>query len=177
MSKILITLLIIFFITIIATITYILYRRYKNQNTSPAPAPITPIYCAIPNGTWTQTCTGGTMNGSILTAQCTNSNNTEQPATIDLSQCAIGNISNNNGVLSCVSGTGFCQAQPSCSIPTGTYNSTCTSPSISGTTLSAQCNLPSGSSQLSTLNLHNCGQGDIINNNGQLQCQTGTGLC
>lgn len=166
----------ILIIIIIGVIAFIRINQTVPNNPPSGPPPPIP-YCIIPTGTWIENCTGGTISGSTLTAQCRNSNDKFQTTTLDLSKCAPGNISNINGILTCTAGTGFCNSQPACSIPYGSYQNTCASPTINGTVLTTQCTSTNGVIQPYSLDLHNCGQGDVTFNNEMLKCQPGSGLC
>ena len=64
--------------------------------------------CPLPPGSWSQSCTGGTMIGSTLLASCDNSDgqcgegeNCYQPASLNLAQCGGGDVSNVEGNLVC----------------------------------------------------------------------------
>ncbi|AEQ32532.1 cyanovirin-N domain protein [Megavirus courdo11] len=152
------------------------YRsRYTPGPIMPIPPPST--RCVLPKGAWEQSCTGGTISGTTLTAQCKDSAGTPKASTLDLSRCSPGPVTNNAGVLTCTPGSGFCNTTPTCALPTGPYQSTCTGAAINGTMLSATCDGPNNTKVQTSLDLRNCGQGDIINNNGSLRCGAGYGYC
>src|SRR5215467_15538052 len=55
------------------------------------------------------------------------------------------------------------------SLPPGSYQQTCTNLSMNGSTLYARCQDVNGGWRSTSLNVQNC-TGEIINNNGSLQC-------
>ena len=54
----------------------------------------------IPSGSYTASCTNVRMRGNELMARCTNANGTSVRSQLDVSNCR-GDISNNNGQLTC----------------------------------------------------------------------------
>jgi hypothetical protein len=57
-------------------------------------------------------------------------------------------------------------------IPSGSYQQSCTNIRVRGDQLIARCNAPQGGTVRSTLSLDSCRGGDIANTNGQLTCNT-----
>ena len=55
-------------------------------------------------------------------------------------------------------------------IPSGSYQQSCTNVRVRGNVLTARCTNSSGGTVRSTINLSSCGNGDIANSNGQLTC-------
>jgi hypothetical protein len=56
------------------------------------------------------------------------------------------------------------------SIPSGSYQQSCTNVRVRGDVLTARCNAPQGGTVRSTIALDSCRRGDIANMNGQLTC-------
>src|ERR1700676_2895322 len=56
------------------------------------------------------------------------------------------------------------------SIPSGSYQQSCTNIRVRGDQLTARCTNPQGTAVRSTIALNSCRNGDIVNSNGQLAC-------
>jgi len=123
-------------------------------------APDAPVSCGSPGGTYTGTCSDCSVTATTLTCLCTTDSGSSVESSLDLCTCPVlTEISNTNGILSC------------CGVPAGTYTSTCTSCSMTDTTLACTCTTGSGSTSPTSLNLCNCTQASqIANTNGQLTC-------
>ena len=119
-----------------------------------------PASCGSPAGTYTGTCNDCSVAGTTLTCLCTTDSGSSVESSLDLCTCPVlTEISNTNGVLSC------------CGVPGGSYTSTCTSCSMTETTLACTCTTSSGLRSPTTLNLCTCTQASQIGNtNGQLTC-------
>jgi hypothetical protein len=57
-------------------------------------------------------------------------------------------------------------------IPSGSYQQSCTNIRVRGDQLSARCTNPQGTYVRSTIALNSCRNGDIVNSNGQLACNS-----
>ena len=58
---------------------------------------------ALPSGSYQQSCSGAVMNGSTLTANCTNNSGATVTSYLDVSQCrSQDDIGNVNGQLRCI---------------------------------------------------------------------------
>lgn len=177
-----IIILIIFLLLIVTIICLAIYVWYKNRPVSK----LTELSgsdsnldfrCTIPKGTWQNTCQGGSVSGSILTANCLDSKGSVIRSSLDLNLCDVGDVFNSDGNLTCYAGTGLCNSNRTCAIPTGKFQQSCTNIRVDGSMLYADCPSSNGIYQPTYLDLRNCGQGDIINVDGTLRCSAGTGLC
>jgi hypothetical protein len=124
-------------------------------------------YAANPPGSYQQTCTNVSVNGTTLNATCKNAvGQWASPSSLpNFNQC-IGDIQNYNGQLHCNMGS---------SPPSGSYTRTCQYIFTSGTTLSATCKNAVGqwASPSSLPDFNQC-IGDLQNYNGQLHCNMGS---
>ena len=122
-----------------------------------------------PIGTYRDSCFSAPVAGDKLTVWCKNGAGNLQVSTLDLKSCRWGSdIRNNNGRLRCDAGS---------SVPLGSYRQSCENRSITGNTLKARCKDEGGAYQQASLDLSSCVPGsDIANNNGQLQCYTGSSV-
>lgn len=111
----------------------------------------------LPAGSYQQTCSNMTYDGTILSGQCKTMSGAMVSASLSYPQSCIGDVGNINGVLAC---TG----------PNGSYSLTCRNMSVSGTTLKGECQRRDGSwnSAASLANFKGF-QGDVTNCNGNLQ--------
>lgn len=194
-NAIIITSIVIIIIIILLIAGIIIFIAYKSTSYK---LPTTQPSCILPSGTgyggsWQSSCTGGTMNGSVLSASCKSSTNNSNNTSLDLTKCTVGDILNDNGTLKCEKtyqpgDTPFCNSQIGCVIPytndaTGSlhpYVNKCTNPSISDTVLSATCKISPNSSATvdTTLDLSKCGEGNIdVDGSGNLFCAPGAGFC
>ncbi|KAB5590683.1 hypothetical protein CTheo_5879 [Ceratobasidium theobromae] len=95
-------------------------------------------------GNYGATCSGTTLQGNnIMFATCANGSGSNIRSSLDLNACIV----NNGGTLGC-------QAN-------GNYAVSCTSCSVSGTTMTCTC-----TGRRSSINLNNC----VTNRNGILTC-------
>jgi hypothetical protein len=61
----------------------------------------------LPQGSYQQSCTNLSMNGSTLTGSCTNSSGQRVYSSVDVNRCGGSGITNNNGYLSCNGNNGY----------------------------------------------------------------------
>ena len=59
--------------------------------------------------------------------------------------------------------------------PWGTYRDSCRNINYNGSRLSAQCQMENGGWRDTSIDYRNCGGGQVINDNGNLRCGTGSG--
>ncbi|MEM7008204.1 MAG: CVNH domain-containing protein [Thermodesulfobacteriota bacterium] len=117
----------------------------------------------IPPGSYKETCKDiQVMTGGLLWAQCKKADGNYETSTLRSNQCE-GDISNNNGVLTCKKRQG---KRP----PSGSYESSCKDIRVSDGKLKASCERADGSWNNTKLNYKKC-KGDISNNNGELSCR------
>ena len=119
-----------------------------------------PVSCGTPSGSYTGTCASCSVTANTLTCVCQNGAGGSVEASLDLCSCPIvTEISNSYGALTCCGAAG------------GSYTSSCTNCSLTGTTLSCTCENDSNMPEATTLNLCNCSQASQVSNtNGQLTC-------
>lgn len=165
------TLLLVIIIIIIIIVLYFIFKDETKEYFSNR--------CKIPEGTWKLSCDSATMVGPVLHAKCN-----DKPRSINLDECDPGNIAFESDILTCTPGSGFCNSQPACQIPKGSYLNNCINPSISESILSTTCTNTYGGTKEYKLDLQNCGEGDIkfVNGDniipeGKLTCSSGNGLC
>ena len=117
---------------------------------------------AVPQGSYKDSCKNiQVMTGNILWAQCEKTDGTFEKTTLQYLQCE-GDISNNNGKLSCKKKAG---KKP----PSGSYQKSCKDINVDGNKLRAKCETRNGSWNKTNINYKKC-KGDISNNNGELSC-------
>ena len=134
---------------------------------------------SLPGGSWRQTCRYPVMRGGNLSAECQTVNGGWRNSGIDLRQCGSGDISNENGRLSCGggygggyggsygSGNGWNSGQ----YPGGSWSQSCRGAAMQGDVLSAQCADRSGYYNGTSISLRLCGSNRIGNDNGRLVCE------
>ncbi|HMB57114.1 MAG TPA: CVNH domain-containing protein [Arenimonas sp.] len=116
-----------------------------------------------PAGSYQQTCDSAYVNSNTLTARCADQNGYPRRTTLNVNSCRNRDISNNGGRLSCSNnGNG--------GFPIGSYQQSCNSASIKGSTLTATCLDGNNYPRRTSINVNNCRGRDIGNNNGYLQC-------
>jgi hypothetical protein len=109
-----------------------------------------------PAGSYQKTCSGISYDGTTLKAQCKTFSGASNQTSLQYPTSCIGDIGNVNGTLACAG-------------PTGSYALTCRSMTVSGSTLSGECQTKSGSWIKASLSNFQGFQGDITNCNGVLQ--------
>jgi hypothetical protein len=121
----------------------------------------------IPPGSYQQTCVNIQMQSWTLYANCQDTEGRWRSAVLpDVRGCA-GQVTNLNGQLHCDRGEGWRAGD---SLPGGSYRQTCRSVKLRGDRLSAQCESVNGSWTRTSLDdIQQC-VGDIVNDDGQLQC-------
>lgn len=144
-----------------------------------------------PGGSYQQTCRDIGVRGSTLSAECRDEGgNWRRTELQDFQRCG-GDIQNLNGNLSCTGGGnrgGYDHGNHDQDRdrdrdhdhdrdhgrngwPRGSYAQTCQNVNVSGNTLQASCQKKNGQWRNTSLHNYNRCQGDIINNNGKLQCR------
>ena len=155
-------------------------------------------YGPLPSGSYQQSCTNVWMNGSTLTASCSNNSGQLVRSSLDVNGCR-GDIANINGQLRCngynSGGNYYGYGRPRDRdqdddrnrddgygnsgnyygngygyLPSGSYQNSCTNASMNGSTLRADCRANSGAFVSSRLNVRRCVNADIANLNGRLRC-------
>ena len=132
--------------------------------------------CQIPGGSWAESCTEGSINGSIMSARCKKNDGSPNTTTLDVRSCDPNSVWNDNGILRCNAGSGLCDNYY-CTMPTGSWTDSCADPVINGKIFTANCKTPSGQTISSQLDISKCQPGSVWNNNGYLECGPGTGFC
>ena len=116
-----------------------------------------------PPGSFIQSCGKIFVNGTSLSATCITRNGTMVAATASGLNACRGGVSNIDGWLSCNRGTG----DP----PPGSYQQTCINITVSGSSISADCErLDRSLARTALANTGNCSS-DISNQNGTLTCK------
>jgi len=141
---------------------------------------------SLPGGSWRQTCRYPVMRGGNLSAECQDEYGSWRNSGIDLRQCGSGDISNENGRLSCNggygggsgwNGGGWNSGQYSgdqyrdTQYPGGSWRESCRNSSFQGNVLMAQCADQSGIYRNSSINSRSCSSNRLANENGRLVCE------
>lgn len=145
--------------------------------------PATAAAQQAPGGTYLQTCRDVGVRGSTLYATCQNTSSGWQSSELRDFQGCSSDIQNINGNLQCTMGSygGYDRDRggdrnrdrdhrgDNDRAPRGSYIQSCQNISVSGHTLQASCQKRNGNFRQTSLRSYNrCG--DIVNNNGRLQC-------
>lgn len=109
-----------------------------------------------PAGSYQKTCSNISYDGTTLSATCRTMAGANNQTSLAFPASCQGDVGNVNGILAC---TG----------PVGSYALTCNSISVSGNTLSANCQKRDGSWIPAKLSGFQGFQGDVTNCNGTLQ--------
>jgi len=113
---------------------------------------------AAPAGSYAKSCSSISVSGSTLTASCLNTVGASTSTALNSYPQCLGDIKNSNGTLICSSA--------------GSYTKSCSSISITGSTLNASCVDMSGNSNATALTNYAQCTGDISNVAGSLSCAT-----
>jgi len=149
---------------------------FAQERTSP---PRPPGGGQIPAGSYQSTCRGASMNGNMLSAQCTGPTGAPVFSSIDTNGCRGRDIANDRGYLRCNAGGGGGPRPPvpprpvpppQPPIPTGSYQRSCRGITINGNILRAQCTNTNGAPVSSSIDVNGCRGQDIYNDNGRLRC-------
>ena len=120
----------------------------------------------IPPGSYRQSCTNITSNGSLISATCPDVNGNMHSASLNYARCPGSQVANNNGVLVCGAG-GYNIGR---TLPGGSWRASCKNASKTNTTLFATCDNGYGGWTNSSLNLAGCPTRLVGNNHGSLFC-------
>ena len=121
----------------------------------------------LPPGSYKKSCKDiQLVAGNVLWAMCEKGDGKFQKSTLRLFDCE-GDISNNNGVLTC-------KKKPGKRPPKGSYQNSCKDIQVEGKQLRAKCQKRNGSWNKTKINYKKC-SGDIRNDNGELSCKGGGG--
>jgi hypothetical protein len=114
-----------------------------------------------------QSCTGSFMDGATLHSSCKTITGAYVEATLGNLGACRSTISNINGVLTCVSGTG--------PIPSGSYTRSCLNIFVTPTSVTASCRTEKNNERSSTLMNPAACRTQIENSDGFLTCVKGDG--
>jgi hypothetical protein len=127
---------------------------------------------SYPSGDYTQTCRDISVRGNTLRARCQTGNGDWVDTSMDsYSRCRSG-ISNINGQLRC-NGDGYGDGdrdRGTGRAPRGSYNQTCRDIDVRGDSLQAECQTGYGEWRRTSLDHYDDCSGEIVNDNGQLEC-------
>lgn len=127
-----------------------------------------------PQGSYMQTCNGVRMDGDSLRARCQGSNGQWIDTSLDnVSRCT-GDITNIEGRLTC-GGYGNPQRDIAKGAPAGSYMQTCNGVRMNGDSLRARCQTSDGRWLDTRLDNYSRCVGDIVNDEGRLECTYGSG--
>jgi hypothetical protein len=142
-----------------------------------------------PGGSYTSTCSNVSVDGGRLYAECRTGGRDSRNSSIEYGRC-VGDISNNQGLLSCNGaqgrfesnngggnngggwggGNGGGNGRP----PGGSFNQSCNGVRTEGGRLYAQCTDTRGDRRSTSIEFGQC-RGDISNRNGLLACDGALG--
>ena len=117
-----------------------------------------------PSGSYQKSCKNIKVDGNKLWAKCETRGGSWNKTNINYKKCK-GDISNNNGELSCGGQGG--------KIPKGSYRDSCKNSYVEGSTLYSNCKKKNGGWNKTSMNYRNCNK-DINNDNGKLVCGGGS---
>src|SRR5215469_4423291 len=128
----------------------------------------------LPPGSYTQTCNRVHVDGDTLRALCQTSGGQWVDTFLnDFKRCT-GDITNIEGRLTC-GGYGHPERDIARGAPAGSYTQTCTHVRMSGNSLRASCQTSDGRWVDTRLDSYNSCVGDIVNDEGRLECTRGGG--
>ena len=120
-------------------------------------------YVGLPGGSYAETCHDIRTNGSVLQARCMKTDGSFRKTSIDYRQCG-GRVINDDGNLRCGEASGG-------GAPLGDYRQTCRNVRTDGNRLEAECQTRDGDWHGTSLNDFNQCRSEIVNNDGNLQCE------
>lgn len=127
----------------------------------------------LPQGSYTATCNHVRIEGNSLRASCQNSGGQWVDTSLnDYARCT-GDITNVEGQLTC-GGYGHPERDAARGAPPGSYTQTCNGVRVDGDTLRAKCQTSDGRWLDASLDYSRC-VGDIVNDEGHLDCTRGAG--
>src|SRR5580700_341728 len=130
----------------------------------------------LPQGSWQDSCRDAHVRGSILAAQCRADDDSWVRSTLDTSQCSNGQVSNQNGSLTCERGSQYYHARgnnrgnarSAYQMPNGSWSNSCSSGQMRGSVLLASCRNDRGDYQQTSLDVQQCRYSNVSNRNGAL---------
>jgi hypothetical protein len=121
----------------------------------------------LPAGSYPSSCRNITMAGNQLSASCTDPQGRWVFSSVNAAACRNGSIANRNGYLHCNRNVG---GGSSTMMPQGSYQQSCVNATMRAATLSASCTAPAGNRIYSSVDVTQCGGGNVRNQNGYLAC-------
>ncbi|HEY6249059.1 MAG TPA: CVNH domain-containing protein [Candidatus Angelobacter sp.] len=128
----------------------------------------------LPTGSYTQTCNGVHVDGNSLRARCQTSDGQWVDTSLDDFRRCTGDITNIQGQLTC-GGYGHPERDIERGAPAGSYTQTCNGVRVDGNSLRARCQTSDGRWLDTTLDDYNGCVGEIVNDEGRLECTRGNG--
>jgi hypothetical protein len=125
----------------------------------------------LPPGSWGGSCSGATVVGNTLTAQCRSTSGDKRWTSIDYTRCPGNAVANDEGYLVCdtsYNGGGNNNGW----MPGGSWQQTCRNSSVQGNMLYASCQRMNGGWRDSSINYRQCSNGAVANDNGNLVCES-----
>ena len=116
-----------------------------------------------PSGSYQKSCKDIKVKDGKLKASCERTDGTWNNTKLNYKKCK-GDISNNNGQLTCKGQGG--------KVPKGSYRDSCKNSYVEGSMLYSNCKKKNGSWHKTSINYKNCNK-DIKNDNGRLVCGGG----
>lgn len=123
----------------------------------------------VPPGSYKNTCSNIQVQFGIISAQCQKTDGSWKATQLNYKDCE-GDISNQNGVLTCKH-----SPKPEKPLPRGSYKQSCQNAYVEGKWLYAKCQKTNGNWSNSSIKYSDCNK-DIWNNNGVLTCGGGSNL-
>lgn len=122
---------------------------------------------AVPPGSYRESCTNISSNGSVLFATCPDVNGNMHQASLNYARCPGSQVANNNGTLVCGAG-GYNIGR---TLPGGSWRASCKNANKTNQTLFATCDNGHSGWTNSSLNLAACPTRLVGNNFGDLFCE------
>jgi hypothetical protein len=125
----------------------------------------------LPPGSWGGSCSGATVVGNTLTAQCRSTSGDKRWTSIDYTRCPGNAVANDEGYLVCdtsYNGGGNNNGW----MPGGSWQQTCRNSSVQGNMLYASCQRMNGGWRDSSINYRQCRNFAVANDNGNLVCES-----
>lgn len=123
-------------------------------------------------GSWGMSCRDGTVLNGVMRAECRTVDGRWRSSALDLDNCRGGAIANSDGYLVCETGyvPAYGRGYSGPYLPGGTWADSCNNGRLEGDDLVAVCRDRRGNAVQARIDLDNCPNGPIANNNGQLVC-------
>ncbi|MFO1056993.1 MAG: CVNH domain-containing protein [Dongiaceae bacterium] len=126
----------------------------------------------LPPGSWSGSCSGATVVGNVLTAQCRSSSGDKRWTSIDFTRCPGNAVANDQGYLVCdYDYNNGNNGNYNGSMPPGSWSQSCRNARMKNGELRADCQRMDGSTRQSSIDPSRCQGNAVANDNGNLVCE------